>query len=89
MEEMAGNIVTHGLSEDRKRHTVDLRIVFKSDDIMIRFTDDCIPFDPKERQNMMTPSGSADNIGLRMVARIVKEESYQNILGLNVLTLKI
>ena len=89
MEEMAGNIVRHGFSGDRKRHTVDLRIALKGDDIMIRFKDDCIPFNPQERQNMMNPADRTENIGLRLVFQIVKEQSYQNILGLNVLTIKI
>ncbi|MBO5640219.1 MAG: ATP-binding protein [Oscillospiraceae bacterium] len=89
MEEMAGNIIEHGFPKDRRRHSVDLRIVFKNGDIMIRFKDDCRPFDPRERQLMMTPEDPAKNIGLRIVFRIAKEHSYQNLLGLNVLTVKL
>ena len=89
MEEMAGNIIEHGFPKDRRRHSVDLRIVFKNGDIMIRFKDDCKPFDPQERQLIMTPEDPAKNIGLRIVFRIAKEHSYQNLLGLNVLTVKI
>ena len=89
MEEMAGNIIEHGFPKDRRRHSVDLRIVFKNGDIMIRFKDDCRPFDPQERQLMMTPEDPAKNIGLRIVFRIAKEHSYQNLLGLNVLTVKL
>ena len=86
---MAGNIIEHGFPKDRRRHSVDLRIVFKNGDIMIRFKDDCRPFDPQERQLMMTPEDPAKNIGLRIVFRIAKEHSYQNLLGLNVLTVKL
>ena len=89
MEEMAGNIIEHGFPRDRRRHSVDLRIVYKNGDILIRFKDDCRPFDPQERQIMMTPEDPAKNIGLRIVFRIAKEHSYQNLLGLNVLTVKI
>ena len=89
MEEMAGNIIVHGFVGDQKWQTVDLRIVYKNDDILIRFKDDCMPFDPQERQNMMTPEDSTKNIGIRLVFRIVKEQCYQNILGLNVLTIKL
>ena len=89
MEEMAGNIIEHGFPQDRRRHSVDLRIVYKNGDILIRFKDDCRPFDPQERQIMMTPEDPAKNIGLRIVFRIAKEHSYQNLLGLNVLTVKI
>jgi hypothetical protein len=56
---------------------------------MIRFKDDCKPFDPQERELMMTPEDPAKNIGLRIVFRTAKEHSYQNLLGLNVLTVKI
>ena len=89
MEEMAGNIIEHGFPQDGRRHSVDLRIVYKNGDIMIRFKDDCKPFDPQERELMMTPEDPAKNIGLRIVFRIAKEHSYQNLLGLNVLTVKI
>ena len=89
MEEMAGNIIEHGFPKDRRRHSVDLRIVVKNGDIMIRFKDDCKPFDPQERELMMTPEDPAKNIGLRIVFRIAKEHSYQNLLGLNVLTVKL
>ena len=89
MEEMAGNIIEHGFPQDRRRHSVDLRIVYKNGDILIRFKDDCRPFDPQERQIMMTPEDPAKNIGLRIVFRIAKEHCYQNLLGLNVLTVKI
>ena len=89
MEEMAGNIIEHGFPQDGRRHSVDLRIVHKKGDLLIRFKDDCRPFDPQERQIMMSPEDPARNIGLRIVFRIAKEHSYQNLLGLNVLTLKL
>lgn len=89
MEEMAGNIIEHGFPQDGRRHSVDLRIVYKNGDIMIRFKDDCKPFDPQERELMMTPEDPAKNIGLRIVFRTAKEHSYQNLLGLNVLTVKL
>ena len=82
-------LIEHGFPKDRRRHSVDLRIVFKNGDIMIRFKDDCKPFDPQERQLIMTPEDPAKNIGLRIVFRIAKEHSYQNLLGLNVLTVKL
>ena len=89
MEEMAGNIIQHGFPQDRKTHSVDLRVVYKNDDIMIRFKDDCKPFDPQERERMMVPEDPAKNIGLRIVFRTAKEHSYQNLLGLNVLTIRL
>ena len=71
LEEMAGNVVEHGFTKDDKKHTVDIRVVHKNEDVILRIKDDCVPFDPGERQKM------AESV------------QYQNILGLNVLTIRI
>ena len=89
MEEMAGNIVDHGFTKDKKQHTVDVRVVHKNNDVILRLKDDCVPFDPKERQQMTEGEDITKNIGLRMVYKIASDVQYQNILGLNVLTIRI
>ena len=89
LEEMAGNVVDHGFRKDRKKHTVDVRVVYKDDSVLLRIKDDCIPFDPAERQKITDPDDPAKNIGIRMVYRIADDIQYQNMLGLNVLTIKI
>ncbi len=89
MEEMAGNIVDHGFRKDKKRHSVDVRVVHKDDDVILRLKDDCVPFDPGERQKLAEDGDSTKNIGIRMVFRIAKDIQYQNILGMNVLTIRI
>ena len=89
MEEMAGNIVSHGFSKDNKSHSVDVRIVHKGDDLILRLKDDCIPFDPSERQHLAEGADRAKNVGLRLIFQLLKDVQYQNILGLNVLTLRI
>ena len=86
MEEMAGNVVKHGFS-DQKKHSIDVRVVLKGDELVLRLRDDCKPFDPKERAELFTPEDVTHNIGLRMVSRIAKSMNYQNMLGLNVLTI--
>ena len=89
MEEMAGNVVDHGFTKDKKRHTVDVRVSHKAGDVILRIKDDCVPFNPGER---LTITGSDDmmkNIGIRMVFKMAKDIQYQNILGLNVLTIRI
>ena len=55
IEEMAGNIVQHGYSEDHKKHNIEVRVVHKD--------------------------GS-------MVYSMAESVQYQNILGLNVLTIR-
>lgn len=89
MEEMAGNIVDHGFTKDGKRHSVDVRVVCKDGSVMLRIKDDCVPFDPGERQKLAEGDDIIKNIGIRMVFRAASEVKYQNILGLNVLTIRI
>ena len=89
MEEMAGNVVGHGFLKDNKKHTVETRTVYKDGSVILRIKDDCIPFDPAERKEIADPDDAAKNIGIRMVYRMAKDIQYQNILGLNVLTIRI
>ena len=89
MEEMAGNVVEHGFTKDRKSHTADLRVVRKDRDVILRIKDDCVPFDPARRLELAGSDDLMKNIGIRMVFRTAKDVQYQNILGLNVLTIRI
>ncbi len=89
MEEMAGNIVAHGFSKDKKRHSIDVRVVRKDEDVILRIRDDCVPFDPGERQSIAESDDPAKNIGIRMVFKTARDVEYQNILGMNVLTVRI
>ena len=88
MEEMAGNIVDHGFKKGKK-HSVDIRVVYKEGDLMLRLRDDGIPFDPREREDLFDPEDITKNIGLRMISRIASSMEYQNMLGLNVLTMHV
>lgn len=89
MEEMAGNIVLHGFTKDSRKHTVDARVIYKDGDVILRLKDDCIPFDPEERERLADNTDVTKNIGIRMIFGIAKDIRYQNILGLNVLTMQI
>ena len=89
MEEMAGNIVEHGFTKDTKDHSVDIRVVHKGDKVILRIKDDCVPFDPKERSQIVDNEDPTKNIGIRMIYKIMKDITYQNILGLNVLTIMV
>ncbi len=48
IEEMAGNTVQYGFS-DGKKHTIDIRVIKKGDDILLRLRDNCARFDLKEK----------------------------------------
>lgn len=88
MEEMAGNVVEHGCN-DGKTHHIDVRVVNREDGLLLRLKDDCRPFDPRERAAIFNPEDVTKNIGVRMITGLAKDISYQNMLGLNVLTILI
>jgi len=89
MEEMAGNVVQHGFSLDQKPHSVDLRVVHKDDEIILRIRDNCSAFDPSAYHSVMQSDEEGKNVGIRIVYGIAKEVNYQNLLGMNVLTIRI
>lgn len=89
MEEMAGNIVAHGFTKDSKKHSIDIRVVMKADDLILRIKDDCVPFDPASRKKLADNEDITKNIGIRLVFKISKDVRYSNILGMNVLTIRI
>ena len=88
-EEMVCNVIDHGFTKDSKNHSVNVRVVCKNDHVIIRIKDDCVPFDPAERLRLSQGGDAASNIGIRMVFSIAESIKYQNIFGLNVLTIRI
>jgi len=89
MEEMAGNIVRHGFILDNREHSMDIRIVHKNDDIIMRIRDNCNSFNPSKYLMEGQPKDCFSNIGIRLVYGIAKKIDYQNLLGMNVLTIRI
>ncbi|MBQ9443706.1 MAG: ATP-binding protein [Lachnospiraceae bacterium] len=93
-EELAGNIVQHGF-RNKKKLSVDIRISYVNDEIVICFKDDGIPFNPEEASRLFEAERSGEhedgktfhNIGLQLVSRISKSMTYQNTFGLNILTI--
>ncbi len=89
LEEMAGNVVSHGFSKDNKAHSVDIRVVYKNNDIILRIRDNCRAFDPSERAMITEQEDSGKNVGIRIVYGMAREVTYQNLLGMNVLIVSI
>ena len=87
LEEMAVNVVTHGFEKDDKDHQIDLHVMYKDDKVLLRIKDDCVPFNPQERADQVSPDDPIKGIGIRMVMKIAEDVSYNNLLGLNVLTI--
>ena len=89
LEEMAGNVVSHGFTKDNKKHQVDAHAVYRKEkgDILLRIKDDCIPFNPQERASQTETDDPMKNIGIKMVLKIAEDVTYNSVLGLNVLTI--
>ena len=88
IEEIANNIVEYGFPRDKERHSVNVRILLKGEDRVIRVRDNCLKFDPVQYLKLhQADDDPAAHIGIRMVMKIVKSANYVNSIGLNNLTL--
>ena len=88
VEELGGNIIQWGF-QDGKKHSINLRLIYKDGSLSLRIRDDCIPFDPKKQAEMYLEETGAKNYGLRMIAKMVQEMRYVNLMRLNILFIKI
>lgn len=88
IEEMAGNIVDYGFA-DGKKHFVDVRVIVKGKQVIIRMRDNCRPFDPKKQAELYNSEDPAAHIGIRLVRKMATEFEYVNALKLNNLLIKI
>ncbi len=86
--ERTSNIVEHGFG-GKKSHSIDVRVVHKENQLMLRIKDDCRAFNPEEKMKLIDPDYITHNIGLRMVHSLAKETFYSNVLGLNIFTMTI
>lgn len=89
LEEMAGNVVTHGFSMDDRKHTVIVKAIHRNNDVILTIKDDCLAFDPAARNDINDLEDPTRYIGIRMIFKIASEVNYQNVLGLNFLTIRI
>ena len=88
VEEMVENIVKHGFRKTGGHDCrIDVRLLFKGDDCMIRIRDNCVNFDPVKYMELHRDDDPFSHIGIRMVMKTVKEADYVNSLGLNNLRL--
>ena len=105
MEEMAGNVFARGFAGDHGHHRLEIRVTHKGEDIILRLRDNGVPFNPSEQVQMADPEDGVKNVGLRILMDSTKEMQYQtgitltrgisqeirykNVLGLNVLMIRI
>ena len=89
LEEMAGNVVKHGFAADEKKHIIRVCIACRPETLILSIKDDCVPFNIEQRAQMMDQKDKTKNIGIRLVSSVASEMHYQNILGLNVLSIRL
>ena len=89
LEEMAGNIIQHGFTKDRKKHSLDIRVSYLREELLLNIKDDCVPFNPVEVSKMFDPDDPTHNLGLRVTEGVTKNMSYQSTFGLNILSITI
>ena len=89
VEEMSDNIVKHGFTKDTKKHSVEVRLVYRGERRLIRIRDNCVNFDPTKYIELHKSDDPTAHIGIRMVMKTVRSANYVNSLGLNNLTLEL
>ena len=88
VEEMVKNIFEHGFN-DGKKHSIDIRIIIKGENVIIRIRDDCRAFNPKKWYEIYNSEDPTAHIGIRLVNKMAYEFNYINVLKLNNLIIKI
>ena len=89
VEEMAKNVIEHGFTKDNKQHSVDLRVLEKDKDWILRIRDNCVAFNPEQWMQIHHPEDPAANIGIRMVYGMAKDVQHVNAMQLNNLTIRV
>ena len=91
LEELCLGIIKERFETDpKKKHTIEVRVIHKGEDILMSLKDDCKPFNPKERAELVNPQDdSPKSISIRVFMGIVKETDYQLTLGMNVFTVTV
>ncbi|MBR1635366.1 MAG: ATP-binding protein [Lachnospiraceae bacterium] len=85
VEEMAGNIVTHGKPRGRNKVCVDFRLYANQGKIGLSLRDYCEAFDLMKYYEINKENDSEDNIGIRMVMGLAEDIRYINTFNSNCL----
>ena len=85
VEELAGNIIRYGFV-DKKEHSIEVRVIKKGDEWLIRLRDDCLKFNPTK---YLDTDDSIEHVGIKMIARRAKDFSYMNTLNMNNLVVRV
>lgn len=90
VEELCLGIIKDRFGADSRKHTIEVRVVHKGEDILMSLKDDCRPFNAQERADLVNPQDdSPKSISIRVFMAIAKETDYQLTLGINVFTVTV
>lgn len=92
IEEQCSNIILHGFTKgdgDISKYSIDLRMIYEGEKIIISLRDNCRKFDPTNWQRRENETDPMKGMGIRMVQKLASKLNYRHTLGLNVLTIEI
>ena len=88
---VSGNLVhefdANGFPKDKNENMIDIRLIFKNGQKVIRIRDNCVSFDPLKYLELHETDDPTKHFGIRMVMKMVKNADFVYSLGMNNLTL--
>ena len=89
-EELSVFLAEHGF-KDGKEHHINMRLVAKDGDLIIRMRDDCKPLNLKDYYQMLveTPEIEDDEITLAIIFKMAKDIKYTATFGANNLIIRV
>lgn len=92
LEETLMNVIWHAHT-DQAEHLIRLEVQVDADDVVMRFEDDGVPFDPLRAAPPVAPTSIGDavpgGLGLLLVRKCARSVVYQRIGGNNCLTVRV
>ncbi|MBQ1491468.1 MAG: hypothetical protein IIZ39_05865 [Blautia sp.] len=88
VEELATNTILTGFRQHR-HNTIDMRILKKGDDYILRMRDDCEIFDPVKQLQLYDRNVPLRHVGLRLAISNARNVQYTTMLRLNNLVLRV
>lgn len=89
VEEMSGNIVTHGNPRTRGGVCVDYRLFVEQGNISLSIRDYCEQFDPVQFYEIHRADSPESKFGIRMVMKLAKDIRYINAFNSNSLLINL
>ena len=88
VEEMAGNIISHGKSREKDGVCADFRLFADGESICLSLRDYCKGFDPMKYYELHRQDRDDANLGIRMVMNLAKDIRYINTYNSNFLFIR-